>query len=568
MLQVVIWIVIILIFLAFKEQIIQAIAFTALMAGIGALVFWILFDNASLGANAGMGLACFIGLKWLADTLGPRYPTIFGNIYYLLSLFFWFPNRLQHILTEPWRYIFKSNWLSDSIKETVRPLLYFIQILLYIAITPLRLYNAIAYNIVLYSVTELYDLFLEVLQPCDGDEGADDIWTWLFMFPVRIIKYPVFHGILVIIEGLVWTVADIFIPTITMYHGTDLTAAQAITGSAKRNAYLESTSSWTTGTFCSSTNGWGGRGVYFGSSRATAHTYAFDSYRLSDNNPVMIACRVSLGKILNYALSPDHIFMNTGEYGNHGIPNGYARDNGYKTGEWWNARHDYWEFCMFDWQNRYNHPWRIRPIYIFNFTNGRAQHIRGGLRHWLFDETVFQDIIKSIEENLFQFLMAVFLFIIMLAALWNMYKLDRINFDSLHLMEFVDKRPPVIQEIRTIQQEEFSEPPQQPKVPSNYQSQPKRPSTLINERPKESRKPISVQQSSKNQYNYHRHTETGKNSSSRPEQQSKPQYGHETTSQHEQNSNGTGFKLERVDQIPEPTTSSQPGTGFHLEKIE
>lgn len=569
MLQIVIWVVIILIFLAFKEQIMQAIAFTALMAGIGAFVFWILFDNASLGANVGIGLTCLIGLKWVADTFGARYPTVFGNIYYLVSSIFWIPNRLQHILSEPWRYMFKTNWLSDDTKEVVRPFLYFVQILLYIAITPLRLLNAIAYNMVVYTITELYDLFLEVLHPCDEEEGAGDFWGWLLMFPVRLAKYPVFHGSLVIIESVVWTIADIFIPTVTMYHGTDLTAAQAITGSSKRNAYLGNPFNAITGTFRSSTNGWGGRGVYFGSSRRTAHGYAVDPYRLSDNEPVMIVCRVSLGKILNYALSPDHIYNNTGEYGNHGIPNGYARENGYKTGEWWNAKHSYWEFCMFDWQNLYNHPWRIRPIYVYNFNTGRAQHIEGGIRHWLFDETVFLDVIKSIEENLFQFLVGVFIVFFTFWFLWKMYKLDRINFDSLHLMEFVDKKSPVIQEIRTIQQEEFSEPPQQPQVPSNYQSQPKRPSqTLINEKPKESRKPISVQQSSKNQYNYHRHTETGKKSSSRPEPQSKPQYGHETTSQHEQNSNGTGFKLERVNHIPEPATSSQSGTGFHLEKIE
>lgn len=561
MLQVIIWIVLILVFLAFKEQILQAIAFTALMAGIGALVFWILFDNASLGANVGIGLTCLIGLKWVAETFGSRYPTLFGNIYYILSSFIWIPNRLQHILSEPWRYIFKTNWMSDSTKELARPLLYSIQVFLYIAITPLRFFNAIAYNMVVYTITELYDLFIEVLQPCDHKEGADNIWIWLIMFPYRFVKYPVVHGFLVFVEGLIWTIADIFIPTITMYHGTDLTAAQAITGSSKRNAYLESNSSWTTGTFCSSTNGWGGRGVYFGSSRRTAYGYAFDSYRLSDNVPVMIVCRVSLGKVLNYALSPDHIFNNTGEYGNHGIPNGYAKEKGYKTGEWWNAKHNYWEFCMFDWQNLYNHPWRIRPVYIFNFSNGRAQHIRGGLRHWLFDKKVFQDIVKSINENLFQFIVAIFIFIIMLAILWNMNLPERINFNSLHLMEFVDNKPAVIQDNWNTQQEKQSEIPQLHTIPSNYQPI-QSDKQLTNKKNKTSSKSTSKQRSCANQYNYNRHTKSEQKPDSRPKPQPK------SSPKQEPSPKGTGFKLERVDKIPEPTTSPQQGTGFRLEKIE
>ena len=125
--------------------------------------------------------------------------------------------------------------------------------------------------------------------------------------------------------------------------------------------------------------------------------YAYDGYRFGDNNPVMIVCRVSLGKILNYRLAPSQIHDNTGPYGNHAVINKYAEKNGYTTGEWWNYNHDYWEYCMFDWQNRYNYPWRIRPVYVFNFRTGLAQHIDGGFRHWLFSKAVLKDIFKSTQ---------------------------------------------------------------------------------------------------------------------------------------------------------------------------
>ena len=109
----------------------------------------------------------------------------------------------------------------------------------------------------------------------------------------------------------------------------------------------------------------------------------------------MIVCRVSLGKILNYGLAPRIVSENTGEYGTNSNINLYANKYGYTTGEWWNDWAGYWEYCMFDWQNAYNQPWRIRPIYVFNFRTGIAQHIDGGFRHWLFSKVVIDDMMNS-----------------------------------------------------------------------------------------------------------------------------------------------------------------------------
>lgn len=140
---------------------------------------------------------------------------------------------------------------------------------------------------------------------------------------------------------------------------------------------------------------------------STARRYAEDSYRLSDNNPVMVVCRVSLGKVLNYSLAPNYVYHSTGQYGNSATINRYCDSHGYTTGEWWNDYAGYWEFCMLDWQNRYNHPWRIRPVYVFNFRTGRIQHIEGGLRHWLFSEASIDDILDN-KWLIAVFLLAVF----------------------------------------------------------------------------------------------------------------------------------------------------------------
>lgn len=56
---------------------------------------------------------------------------------------------------------------------------------------------------------------------------------------------------------------------------------------------------------------------------------------------------------------------------------------GYTTGEWWNGYS--WEYCLFDWQNLYNYPWRIRPVYAFNLSTLFPYRIKGGMKHWEID---------------------------------------------------------------------------------------------------------------------------------------------------------------------------------------
>ena len=424
MFTIIFWIIIALLAYAFREVLVIIAAFVGICMGVGALLFWIMFDNASLGASIGFWFSVLYGLRIALERLGIQYANLFEYAYRIISFPFWLLNRIQLILMEPWRYWTKS-YVNLSTRNAVRDWLYPMEIILYILITPLRFINAVYYNIFVYGFTELYDLIMEVIQPSDLDEGKWDTLGWILWFPVRLVKYPIFHGALVLIEGAAWTVIDIFIPTITMYHGTDLPAAQAITG----NDWLKGRrKKWTDGTVCSSRNGWAGAGAYFGSSRNTARAYACDGYRLSDNNPVMIVCRVSLGKILNYRLAPSEIHDNTGYGGNHAVINKYAERHGYVTGEWWNYRCSYWEYCMFDWQNRYNHPWRIRPIYVFNFRTGIAQHIDKGLRHWLFSKAVIDDIVKSYRFS-------ALVFVALIIVIWGIFWLFS-NYEWLDLYLF------------------------------------------------------------------------------------------------------------------------------------
>lgn len=387
--KVVKWILIVavvLLVLAFKEELLALAAPALVFGGIGALLFWIVFHNGGLGFLLGLIGGVIYGLREFVDfeAVGGVFRWLMGTVYYLVSLPFYLLNQLQIFLSEPWRYFFKRHHFRDSTNAVLRPVFELLKVLLYIAMTPLRAVNAVYFNILVHGLTEIYDLFMEVFVPSSSNEGKSDFWRWLLLLPWRIIKYPVFHGVLSLLEGVVWTTVDIFVPAVTLYHGTDLAAGESIAGYRGRNKDLFWDLGFFSGTFRASRSSWAGIGVYFAPRRLVAIRYANDPYRLSDDNPVIIVCRVSLGRVINYSMAPLDVYLAAGGAGHPPTINRYAEQKGYTTGEWWNGGGGYWEYCLFDWQNLYNHPWRIRPIYIFNHRTKMIQHIPGGKAHWLF----------------------------------------------------------------------------------------------------------------------------------------------------------------------------------------
>jgi hypothetical protein len=96
----------------------------------------------------------------------------------------------------------------------------------------------------------------------------------------------------------------------------------------------------------------------------------------------------------------------------------FALKHHYVTGEWWNYRHSYWEYCLYDWGNRYNHPWRIRPVYVFNVRTSRLQHIEGGMQHWLFDRSILSDLYESACKHTGRFVLFLIAYLLTCWVLW------------------------------------------------------------------------------------------------------------------------------------------------------
>ena len=175
----------------------------------------------------------------------------------------------------------------------------------------------------------------------------------------------VWHGSLIIIESAIWTVIEVFLPTLTLFHGTSNDAAESIVACPNRGSYRgRDVGIWRVGG-----GNYAGNGIYFAPARSTARHYSAGA---------IIVCRVTLGSTLDLGMAPYHVYYQCGK------PNAleatrWGLENNYVTGEWWRPDEGWWEYCMYDWQNRYNYSWRIP----------------GGMCHWLFRKMVIMDLLNS-----------------------------------------------------------------------------------------------------------------------------------------------------------------------------
>lgn len=331
----------------------------------------------------GVGLLLlYLGFKLLVKIffITARCLTI---VFQLVSLPFFLANALQRYLAKPWILFFKQNRFSNHTNEVLRIIFSIIKIPLYIALTPLRLANALFFNIAVHCTFEMFNYIMEVIYPSSWKEGGGSYFRWPLMLPWRILKYPLWHGSLTIIESTIWTAIDIFLPALTLFHGTATEAADCIVASPGRGKWRPGdVGIWRVGS-----GNYAGNGIYFAPARSTAEHYSSGS---------LIICRVTLGSTIDLGLAPYHVYRECGH------PNAYAAtrwglENGFATGEWWRPDEGWWEYCMYDWQNRYNFSWRIRPLYVINLDDRNIQRIHGGMCHWLFRRMVIEDIMTSLE---------------------------------------------------------------------------------------------------------------------------------------------------------------------------
>lgn len=308
--------------------------------------------------------------------------------YWVVCIPFYAMNWLQRWLSKPWRAMYKKNGGNDRRNAELREMYEKWKIPLYIILTPLRFVNAVYFNLIVHCGFEFYNYAVEVVLPSNDKEGADNTLLTIVLIPWRVIKYVMWHGGLTLIESAFWTVVDTFVPALTLFHGTDADCSVNITH-AGRSGYSNNLSGiWNVGK-----GNFAGNGIYFAPERSTALYYA-----RCNSERALIVCRVSLGNVLDLGLAPWRVYNQCG-HANALEATKWGLNNGYTTGEWWRGDQKWWEYCMYDWQNRYNQSWRIRPLYVLNLTDRLMQRIPGGMCHWLFRKMVLEDIMTTLFDD-------------------------------------------------------------------------------------------------------------------------------------------------------------------------
>lgn len=307
----------------------------------------------------------------------------------VISMPFYILDMLQFWLAKPWRPLMKRNLLKDKFKKPMRIFLRILQFPFYVALFPLRFINAVYYNLIIHNVYEWSNYLLEVIVPSDPKEGAGNILKWPVFLPFRIIKYLLYHGLLTLVESIIWTALDTIFPAVTLYHGTSETAADNMLCEPKRNKLRQRSAERRTGTWTVGGGNFAGDGIYFGIFRKTLRNYQSGS---------AIVARVTTGRSVDTVLMPDSVYNQAG-YANASAVSNWGLRNGYISGEWWRSGNcNWWEICMFDRKNRYNDSWRIRPIYAINYGSGIMQRVPGGSAHWLFRKMVIKDILYTLTH--------------------------------------------------------------------------------------------------------------------------------------------------------------------------
>ena len=309
----------------------------------------------------------------------------FYMFYRVLSYPFNMLNGLQRHLSKPWRVMYKKHRGKDDFNKFMRRFWNVMKIPLYVLLTPLRLVNAIFYNFVIHVVFEFFNYQAEIADPTSINEGSANFFTWLLLIPLRLVKYG-WHFILTVIESFIWTAIDTVVPALTVYHGTNQYASENITQSPGRLDDGHNLGIWHVGG-----GNYVGNGIYFAPVRKTSEHYA-----RVHNRKALIVCRVSLGKVIDLGMAPKHVYDECGSANATEVTR-WSLKHGYTTGEWWRPDEQWWEYCMFDWQNRYNYSWRIRPLYVEELDEKKVHRIRGGMAHWFFRSLVLKDLKASIS---------------------------------------------------------------------------------------------------------------------------------------------------------------------------
>lgn len=298
---------------------------------------------------------------WGAGALFAMIVVLFlPRVVWAIRLPFVWLNWLQWFLMAPAQYWMRgvSSW-PRSLFFILSPVLIAYWLSAYLVMTPVRLINAVYFNMLLFWPVTLRDSVADVFHPRPG-EGGDLRYAvrWIFGFPIRSIKV-VTDNLAAILQGVAATLFDLVWPTLTLFHGTPGQSAHAIVR----------TGAWRAGD-----GNYAGTGIYFSIRKRVAIRYA-----RSKGGGAVIVARVTLTPCRPFATLPERLRKNLGRDGD-GISHGVK----FPWASLQHFRHDqggWYEFCVVQ---RARHAskrtWRVRPLCVLR--QGIPKRVPGGMRRW------------------------------------------------------------------------------------------------------------------------------------------------------------------------------------------
>lgn len=292
---------------------------------------------------------------------------ILSHVVWALRYPFLFTNWLQWFLACPVQHLLRNqrSCLPRFAFMTFAPLRIAYGVAAYVMLTPVRLVNAIYFDLLLFwSVTMrdgLADLFAPRHAIYRNRAGLTYGFLWLLLSPLRVLKvawkYPV-----AIVQGIAMTCFDVAWPTLTLFHGTSFEHAAT---------NIAHTGVWYVGT-----GSFAGSGIYFGLRGAVAKHYA----RHAPGTPAIVVGRVTLSVCRPIATLPAHV---RSQFGPSGAPISQAVRFPFASVEYWRSDRRWFEFCIAYPRTRtYVNSWRVRPICLVDTNSGAPLRVYGGLRVW------------------------------------------------------------------------------------------------------------------------------------------------------------------------------------------
>ncbi len=272
--------------------------------------------------------------------------------------FLW-TNRLQWLLQDPLRH-----WQRDPRSEWPRRLFLILfpvqalyQVVAHVVLSPLRLANALYFDLLLFWSVSLRDNIADLARPHYRETGFQYALRWTLYLPWRLVQFCL-RSPGAILQGTAMAGFDLLWPTLTLFHGTGREEARTIAR---------------TGEWYAGTGNYVGTGLYFGLRPDIAQHYA----RMK-RDPLVIIARVTLAPCRPVATLPEDLRRQIGRDGD-------AISRGLKSPwvslEHWRTDRRWYEFCLMQ-PSQYDptKPWRVRPICTVGKTG--PERLIGGPARW------------------------------------------------------------------------------------------------------------------------------------------------------------------------------------------